>query len=69
MTTPASPHSPASVPDRRQLEEAMSILKTLMQRHGRDAFLPLAERLMDELDAVEERERKLRKFFGSDLAA
>ena len=55
--------------DKARLEAAISTLGTLMRRHGRTPYEPLAERLMDELEALEERERKLRAFFGGDLAA
>lgn len=55
--------------DKARLEAAIRILRTLMRRHGGEAYYPLAERLVAELAAMKERERKLNAFLDGDLAA
>ena len=54
--------------DRQRLEAAIRILRSLMRRHGGEAYLPLARRLVAELRALESAERELRVFLNGELA-
>lgn len=55
--------------DKARLERAIRTLRTLMRRHGGEAYLPLARKLVAELKALEGAERELRSFLDGDLAA